>query len=79
MIHQQLGRAEGPSVTWKVIVAFLLPTVVFAAGLALFGSLLNDVLPQRYQTPLAGVLALAVTFGVMWVVSLIFMRLHRNS
>ena len=59
--------------------AFLLPTVVFAAGVALFGWLVSDVLPQRYQMPLTGVLALAVTFGIMWVVSLIFMRLHRNS
>jgi hypothetical protein len=62
-----------------VIVAFLLPTVVFAAGVALFGWLVSDVLPQRYQMPLAGVLALAVTFGIMWVVRLIFMRLHRDS
>ena len=78
-VYRQLGKTEGPSVAAKVVVAFLLPIFVFAAGLGVFGRLLGGVLAPRYQTPLAFALALSVTVGVVLIASLIVRRLHRNT
>jgi len=70
---------KGPSVVPDVVVAFLLPIVVFTVALELSGRLLTDVLAQRYQMPVAFALALVVTTGVMLAVSLILKRRHRNT
>lgn len=74
--YEQLGKAEGPSVTLKVIVAFLLPIAMFAGVFAACGAFLNGVVAPRYETPLACVIALAVTAAVMLVVSAAIKRLH---
>jgi len=62
-----------------VVVAFVLPIVVFAVALELFGRLLTNVLAQRHQTLAAFALALVVTVSVMLAVSLILKRRHRNT
>jgi hypothetical protein len=70
---------QGPSVVPKVIVAFLLPVVVFTIALGAFGRVLADVVAQRYQTPVAFSLALVVTVGVMTAASVVLKRLHQNT
>ena len=35
-VYEQLGKIEGPSVVKKVVLAFLLPLVVFVASLGNF-------------------------------------------
>ena len=74
--YEQLGKTEGPSVTLKAVVAFLLPIAVFAGAFAACGAFLNGGVAPRYETPLACVVALAVTAGVMLVVSAAIKRLH---
>ena len=68
-IYEQLGHTGGPSVALKVIMAFALPIILFVAALAIFGHLLHERLSERTETPVAFVLAAAVTVGVMLVVS----------
>lgn len=58
--------------------AFALPIVLFIAALGIFGHLLRERLGQRYETPVAFVLALSVTVGVMLAVSVAFKRFHRK-
>jgi len=70
-VYERLGDCKGPPVTRTVLVAFLLPIVVFVATLAGYGWLLKDAVAESYQTPLAVVLALATTTGVMWVVRVV--------
>ncbi|MHC4518919.1 MAG: hypothetical protein ACYTAS_10050 [Planctomycetota bacterium] len=77
-IYQQLGQAEGPSVALRVLIAFGLPIVVFVTALAAFEPLLRSRLAERYQTPVALVLALAVTTASMLGVSIVFNRLHKE-
>ncbi|MHC4573904.1 MAG: hypothetical protein ACYS76_07210 [Planctomycetota bacterium] len=61
--YEQLGKAQGPSVVRKVLVAFLLPIAVFIAALAVFErSLAEAVKTKQVQTALGFVLALSVTF-----------------
>ncbi len=77
-VYEQLGGSEGPPVTRVALVAFLLPILVFVATLAGFGWLLQGHVAERCQTPLAVVLALATTAGVM-LAARVVMRPRRNS
>ncbi len=75
--YEQLGKADGPSVTAKAIVAFLLPIAVFAGTLAACGVLLDGAVASRYETPLACVTALATSAVLVLVVSTAIKRQHR--
>lgn len=66
-VYEQLGCADGPSIAGAVVVAFLVPILVFIGALAGFGWLLEDTVDARYQMPVAAALALAATTGVMLV------------
>jgi len=52
-------------VTRTVLVAFLLPLVVFVISLGGFGGWLKGWIAEPYQTPVALVLALLTTTGLM--------------
>lgn len=71
-VYQQLGDIEGPSVVIKVIVAFLLPLVVFIVSLAVFQeSFGNAISSKRMQTALSLLSALLVTFVCILTVRVI--------
>lgn len=58
----------------KVVIAFVLPIVVFVTALAAFEHLLRTGLTEPYQTPVAFVLALAVTTGSVLGASIVSHR-----
>ena len=65
-VYQQLGKAEGPSVVFKVVAAFLLPLMVFIAALAASEKILAKTINSKeVQTALSFLLALAVTLSVV--------------
>ncbi len=71
-IYEQLGDVEGPSVVIKVIVAFLLPLVVFIVSLAVFQEIFAKAISsQRLQTALSLLLAFLVTFVFILIVRVI--------
>ena len=71
-IYEQLGDVEGPSVVIKVIVAFLLPLVVFIISLAAFQQIFAKAISsQRVQTAFSFLLALVVTFICILIVRVI--------
>ncbi len=75
-IYEQLGDVEGPSVVIKVIVAFLLPLVVFIVSLAAFQEILAKAIStQRVQTALSLLPALLVTFICILIVRVIRKRI----
>ncbi len=55
-IYEQMGKAEGPSVAKKVIVAFLLPIIVFAVCLVVLDKKLVAVTSSEHLRILLGVL-----------------------
>ncbi len=73
-VYQQLGHAGGPSVVWKVIVAFALPIAAFVAALAIFERLLVSVAAEGHRTLPAFALALACTVGLILVASFLVRR-----
>lgn len=75
-IYHQLGNIKGPSVAVKVVIAFLLPLVVFIFSLAAFQEIFtNTVSSQHMQTVLSMVAALLVTFSCISIVKMIKKRL----
>ena len=79
-VYQQLGDHKGPSVVIKVIVAFLLPLVVFIASLAAFEEIFAGAINiQPLQTILSFLLALLVTFVCISIVTMINKRLNQSE
>jgi len=71
-IYEQLGGVEGPSVVVKVIVAFLLPLVVFIVSLAAFQQIFAKAISsQHLQAAFSFLLALVVTFLFILIIRVI--------
>ncbi|MHC4570729.1 MAG: hypothetical protein ACYS0C_01455 [Planctomycetota bacterium] len=65
-VYRHLGKAKGPSVVFKVVVAFLLPLVVFIAALAVSEKILAGIInTAALRTVLSFLLALGGTFIVV--------------
>jgi hypothetical protein len=79
-IYRQLGKARGPSVAFKVMVAFLLPLLIFIASLAVFGGILAKVTEVKVLRAILDLLlALSVTFAAILVIKLINKHLNKNK
>jgi len=77
-VYKQHGCAEGPSIAWTAVIAFVAPILLFIGALAGFGRLLENVVDRRYQTPLAAAMAVAATMGAMLAVRIVAAR-RRNK
>lgn len=65
-IYEKLGNRTGPSVVSKVIVAFLLPIMVFIASVAAFEHILAAAIEaKRLRTAVCFLLAISVTVGLV--------------
>ena len=79
-IYQQLGKAQGPSVAFNVVVAFLLPLLIFVVSLAAFERILAGTTDIKgLHIALDFVLALLVTFAAMLIIKAISKRLNKNE
>jgi len=70
-IYQQLGQSKSPSVVVKVIIAFLLPLLVFIGCLAIFERIFDN-------TPVSLLSAISVTFGLTLITKAINKRSFKN-
>jgi hypothetical protein len=78
-VYEQIGKTDGPSVTFKALIAFLLPIATFAGALAVCSVFLRGVVTARYETLLAFLIAVAVTAAAMLVVSTVVKRTDRSK
>ena len=75
-IYHQLGNIKGPSVVAKVVIAFLLPLLVFIISLAIFEEIFAKTINnQLTHTAMSIVSALLVTFSCILIVRVINKRL----
>jgi len=71
-VYRELGNIKGPSVVYKVVIAFLMPIAVFIASLAVCETILAKTIEAGpVQTVLGFVFALVVTLGLILVTKLI--------
>jgi uncharacterized membrane-anchored protein len=70
-VYQKMGQGEGPPVTFSVVMAFLLPLVIFIAVLAAGQVLLKRLNANLPATAVSLVAACLVTAGYVLVASLI--------
>lgn len=67
-IYQQMGKAKGPSVTLKAIIAFLLPILTFIVGLIIFEKILAKIVDtKQLRTAFDFLLALSVTLAIILI------------
>lgn len=79
-VYEQLGNTQGPSIVRKVVLAFLLPLVVFTISLAILEKIFSEVINTgQIQSVLSLVLALLVTFVCILLTKVINRRLNQNS
>ena len=66
--YRRLGEVEGPSVVFKVLVAFVVPILVFIGSLMVFEPILARFInSQRLLTIANFLFALSVTFVIMLI------------
>lgn len=79
-IYQRLGKAQGPSVVFKAVVAFLLPILIFIASLAIFeGILARTIDIKELRIALDFLLALSVTLATILITKVINRQLNKNK
>lgn len=68
-IYEHLGKSEAPSVAWKVVIAFLLPLVVFSVVLTVFENIFSDLInTQVLRTVVSLLLAVAATLVFILII-----------
>jgi hypothetical protein len=71
-VYRQLGEAQGPPITLKIIVAFLLPLVVFIVSLAIFEAIFSKAINTGLvQTALSLLLAFLTTAACVTITKII--------
>ena len=78
-VYLHLGNAKGPAVAMKVVVAFLLPLLIFTVALAGFEWSLTKIAGlSQIHTIISFVLAISVTIAFVIVGSLLLKRRGRK-
>ena len=78
-IYRQLGQTKSPSVILKIIVAFVIPLIVFVSALLVGDNLLGRWLQNGTgRTLLSLSFALIVSMTCVWLIKL-FTRQHVNE
>ncbi len=71
-VYQQLGGAKGPSVAFKVLIAFLLPIMVFISALVIFDKFLITVISaDSLRTAVSFLLATSATAVLILVTKVV--------
>lgn len=78
-VYKQLGEAEGPSVVSKVVLAFLLPLVVFIVSLAAFEWILAGAIEaEGLRTGVSLLPAFSVTVALTLIIRVINRQFRKN-
>ena len=77
--YEKIGKAQGPSVAWKAIVAFLVPIGVFIGGLGGSQWLLRGRFEGKTLILFSFLLALCLTLLVVLVIRAVSCPLKKNT
>lgn len=79
-VYRQLGNIKSPSIAFKVVLAFLLPIVVFILSLMAFEKILAGAIDRaELQTALSALLALAVTLVYILIIKVMDTQPGKNK
>ena len=68
LAYEKLGKAQGPNVSWKAILAFLTPILVFIFSLAGAERFLRGLFEGKMLTVICFLAALAMTLVVIFLI-----------
>jgi len=79
-VYEQLGKFDGPSVVRKVVLAFLMPLVVFTVSLAIFEKIFSTLLNDgQFQSAISFVSAFLLTFVCVLMTRLISVKFSQDK
>lgn len=79
-VYEQLGKIEGPSIVRKVVLAFLLPLVVFIVSLAVFERMFSGLtIAGQVQSALSFAAALSLAFVCIFLTKVIDRRFGQGK
>lgn len=79
-VYEKLGKAAGPSVVPKVLVAFLLPIVTFIAALTAFEKILVNLIDSnKLQTACSFLLALLAVLLLILAIKAVNIRFGKGK
>ncbi len=69
-VYEKLGKVKGPNVAFKVFLVFLMPIIVFIAGLVLCENYLftGGRIAEKLAIFLSFVISLALSFGYVFLI-----------
>ena len=78
--YEQIGKADGPSIVFKAVTAFLIPIVVFIVSLAILQNVLAGRLDNAsLQTAMEFFLALGIAFLCVLIIKAVNSHLSKVS
>jgi hypothetical protein len=79
-VYEQLGKLEGPSIVRKVVLAFLLPLIVFIVSLAVFERMFSGlIIAGQVQSALSFAAALSLTFVCIFLTKVVDRRFGQGK
>ncbi|NOR67139.1 MAG: hypothetical protein GQ528_07270 [Woeseiaceae bacterium] len=79
-VYEQLGKLEGPSIVRKVVLAFLLPLVVFIVSLAVFERMFSGlIIAGQVRSALSFAAALSLTFVCIFLTKVVDRRFGQGK
>lgn len=78
-VYRQLGSVKGPSVLFNVIIAFLLPLVVFIGSLAVFEAILAKTIETKPVLTVVSVVPAFLAASVCVVIAKVINRQLRQQ
>ena len=79
-VYERLGKAEGPSVVWRAVLAFLLPLVIFIVVLVVCEEVLTKAISSEGLRTAASLLAACLgTLAVIVLIKVISGRLSKEG
>lgn len=78
-VYEQLGHSDGSSIALRVVIAFLLPIVIFIIFLAISDKIFSGIdINERFRTVLSFLLSLLVTFIYLLFAKFLDKRLEKS-
>ena len=78
--YEQLGKCEGSHVVLRSIMAFVVPVLLFSAGLAIFDRIFSDIISDKTnRTVFSLILSLIICAVYILVIKLIGLKLKKSE
>ena len=77
-VYRRLSEGRGPSIVLKVLLAFVVPVVVFVGAVAVFERLLGEGTGGKLEMAVSFAAAVSVSFAVILIIKAVNKRFSKG-